>query len=36
VPDEVRPEMEFVFAAHVHDVLEALIPGIKERMAVLV
>ncbi|MEP7362568.1 MAG: endopeptidase La [Acidobacteriota bacterium] len=35
VPEEVRPEMEFVFASHIHDVLEALIPGIKERMAVL-
>jgi len=28
--------MEFVFASHIHDVLEALIPGIKEKMAVLV
>lgn len=36
VPEEVRPEMEFVFASHIHDVLEALIPGIREKMAVLV
>ena len=36
VPEEIRPEMEFVFASHIHDVLEALIPGIKEKMAVLV
>ncbi len=36
VPEEVRPEMEFVFARHIHDVLEALVPGIRERMAVLV
>ncbi|MBN8730811.1 MAG: endopeptidase La [Acidobacteria bacterium] len=36
VPEEIRPEMEFVFAAHIHDVLEALVPGMKERMAVLV
>jgi len=28
--------MEFIFASHIHDVLEAMIPGIKEKMAVLV
>ena len=31
VPEEIRPEMEFVFAEHIDDVLAALIPGVGDR-----
>jgi ATP-dependent Lon protease len=31
VPEEIRPEMEFVFAEHIGEVFEALIPGIGDR-----
>lgn len=31
VPEEIRPEMEFVFAEHIDDVLNALIPGVTDR-----
>ncbi len=33
LPEEVRKEMEFIFAERVEDVLRAAVPGIGERMA---
>ena len=33
LPEEVRGEMEFVFAERIDDVLHALIPGLGERLA---
>ena len=35
VPDAARKEMEFIFAEHVRDVLEAVIPGLADRVAAL-
>ena len=33
LPDEVRQEMEFIFAARIDDVLSAAIPGLKSAAA---
>jgi ATP-dependent Lon protease len=35
LPDQVRKEMEFVFASHVDDVLGAVIPQLSERLSLL-
>ena len=35
VPEEARQEMEFIFAAHIEDVLKALIPQLDERLTLL-
>ncbi|HLG98129.1 MAG TPA: endopeptidase La [Bryobacteraceae bacterium] len=34
LPDDVRKEMEFVFAERIEDVLRTAIPGVGERMAI--
>jgi ATP-dependent Lon protease len=35
LPEQVRNEMEFIFAKRVEDVLEATIPGLQERLALV-
>jgi ATP-dependent Lon protease len=36
VPEPTRKEMEFIFAEHISDVIEAVIPALKDRAAALV
>ena len=35
LPEQVRNEMEFIFATRVEEVLDAMIPQLSERLAIM-